>query len=360
MTTPIYKQKRYLIPTLFLFLLICLRVMLPTLVKNYMNTVLATSIPGYVGKVEDVGISLYRGAYQLNGFTLKAKNSNSEIPFLKLPNNDISIQWNALFRGKIVGKLFLRKPQINIVKEDQKTQPVTDVKEDDWTKTLTNIVPIDINIFEIEDGKISFKEITSKPKIDLDIHDINLSATNLRNVKSVRGKLPSTLKITGTSIGNGDLNINGKLDLIKEIPDIDIAMEFTKIDITALNAFTKHYAGIDFEKGTIDMFSEIVIADSYLKGYIKPLIKKTKLIGKDDTFIDSIWEGLIGFTKFVFRNQSNKVIATKIPLEGDLSNVSTNVWLTVGSVIKNAWIKAFENNVDDTIDYKKVLEEKKD
>ncbi|MDO6738912.1 DUF748 domain-containing protein [Wenyingzhuangia sp. 2_MG-2023] len=354
---PFYKKKRILIPSLIIVLFIGIRIALPYLVKDYINKVLATSVTGYTGFVQNVGISLYRGAYQLDGFILKSNKANSDIPFLDLPKNDISIHWKSLLHGKIVAEVIMDGPKINIVKEDQEKQPATNVEEEDWTKTLTSIIPIDINRLEITNGKITFAELTSKPKIDLNIDNIKLLATNLRNVTSNNGKLPSTLNVTGTSIGNGNLNINGGLDLIKEIPDMDISMEFTDIDITALNDFTKQYAQIDFEKGNLNLYSEIVIADSYLKGYFKPLIKNTQLIGEEDSFLQSIWEGFVGFFQFIFRNQKNEVVASKIPLEGDLSNVNTNVWITVRNIVTNAWIKAFKNKVDDTIDYKEVIKE---
>ncbi|NJB82672.1 DUF748 domain-containing protein [Wenyingzhuangia aestuarii] len=354
---PFYKKKRIILPTLILVLLISLRIALPYLAKDYINKVLATSVPGYTGSVENVGISLYRGAYQLDGFVLKSSKANSELPFLDLPQNDISIHWKSLLHGKIVAEVALHQPKINIVKEDQEKQPATQVDEEDWTKALTRIIPIDINRLKISGGTITFAELTSDPKIDLHINKIELLATNLRNVVNGTGKLPSTLTVTGTSIGNGNLKIKGGLDLIKEIPDVDIAMEFTDIDLTAFNDFTKHYANIDFEKGNLNLYSEIVIADSYLKGYMKPLIKQTKLIGKEDSFINSLWEGFVGFVQFVFRNQSNKVVASKIPLEGDLSNVDTQVWQTVGNIVRNAWIEAFKNKVDDTIDYEEVIKE---
>lgn len=348
------KKKRYIIPIAIILVLVVVRLALPSIVKNYMNKTLSSGITGYTGHVDRVGISLYRGAYQLYGFTLKSTESKSDIPFLYFPQSDISIHWKALLHGSIVSEIILTNPAINYVKEDQDKQPVNKTEAEDWSKTLTDIVPIDINRFEINNGELSFVEVSSDPKIDLDIKQLNLLATNLKNVRT-NGKLPSSINASGVSMGDGNLNIDGKMNLIKEIPDMDISLEFTDMDMTALNNLTNHYANIDFEKGNLSLYSEMAIADRYLEGYLKPITKDTQILGEESSFLNTLWEGVVGFVKLIFTNPSKKVLATKIPLEGDLSKVDSNVLVTIGNIVKNAWIQAYKSKTDGTIDYKEVV-----
>lgn len=126
-----------------------------------------------------------------------------------------------------------------------------------------------------------------------------------------------------------------------------------------LNDFTSYYAGIDFDKGKFGVYSEVAIADGYMKGYVKPLLTDTKLIGEGDSFLDILWEGFVGFFKFIMKNQGTNTLATKVPFEGDLNDVQTSVWTTVGNVFKNAWIKAFKGDVDNEIEYKDAFKEAK-
>ena len=87
-----FKKKRYIVPIIILILLIAFRLYLPTLVKNYVNKVLA-DIPGYYGQVEDIDIALIRGAYVINGMYLNKGTAESQVPFLNFPKSDISIEW---------------------------------------------------------------------------------------------------------------------------------------------------------------------------------------------------------------------------------------------------------------------------
>lgn len=350
-----FKKKRYIVPIIILILLIAFRLYLPTLVKNYVNKVLA-DIPGYYGQVEDIDIALIRGAYVINGMYLNKGTAESQVPFLNFPKSDISIEWKSLFKGKIVSEIIMTSPEVIYVFEDQKDES-GDANVDDWTKALTDLVPIDINHFEVYDGKLAFVQLSAEPNIDLQINNLQLTADNLRNVVEKERILPSPIRASGVSIGKGKVSLEGNMNLVKEIPDMDLSFSLQDAEATALNDFTRHYAGLDFDKGTFGIFSEVAIADGHLVGYIKPLLTDTKLIGEDDGFLGVLWEGFVGFFKFILKNQGTDTLATKVPIEGDLNNVEAGIWPTVFNIFENAWIKAFTSEVDNDIEFKDAFQD---
>src|SRR5690606_38457217 len=97
---PFYKKRGYQILFALLLVLIAFRLYLPTLVKNYVNKVLA-DLPGYYGHVEDIDIALIRGAYVINELYLNKVEAETQIPFINLPKTDISIEWKSLLKGEI-------------------------------------------------------------------------------------------------------------------------------------------------------------------------------------------------------------------------------------------------------------------
>lgn len=344
-------------PIVIIAVVIIARLLLPVFVKKYVNNVLA-DIPGYYGHVEGIDISLIRGAYVIHDLYLNKVNAGSEVPFLNFEKTDISIEWKSLLKGKVVSEITMVHPEVIYVFEDQKEGAAEDPDIDDWTKALTDLVPIDINNLEIVEGKVAFVEVTAEPTIDLHMNKVNLQATNLRNIVQEDRTLPSDLHATAVSIGDGKFTLNGKMNLVKPIPDVDIGFSLEDASITALNDFTNHYAGIDFASGNFNIFSEIAIADGYLKGYVKPLLKDSKLISKEqDNFFDTLWEGFVGFFKFVLKNKGNNTLATKVPMEGDLNSVKSKVWPTFTNIIKNGWIKAFKGTVDDEITFEDAEQE---
>lgn len=347
-TKSFYRRKRYVLPLLLIAGLIAFRIYLPTLVKNYVNKVLA-DIPDYYGQVEDIDIALFRGAYVIKGLYLNKVDAQTQVPFINLPETDISVEWKSIFKGKIVSEIYLYQPEVIYVQEDMDEEDVAD--EEDWTKALTDLVPLDINHFEIQDGKLAFVQVNADPTIDLQLNQLYLTADNLRNVVAKERILPSPISGKANSIGNGQLKLDGNVNLIKEIPDMDIALSLEKVDIAALNDFSSHYAQIDFEKGDLGLFTEMAIADGFLKGYFKVLVEDTKFIGPEDQVFEKIWEGFVSFFKYILQNQKTDTFAVKAPLEGDLNNIETGVWSAIGSIFKNAFIEAFQSEIDDEVEY---------
>ncbi len=345
-----FKRKRYWIPVTIIAIILLFRLLLPYVVKKYVNNVLS-DIPGYYGAVSDIDIALIRGAYVINGLYLNKVDAGSQVPFLDFEQTDISVEWKSLFKGKVVSEIILLRPSMIYVFEDQTKTDSPEPDYDDWTKALTDLVPININRLQIINGKIAFVEISADPTIDLNLSDLDLSATNLQNVLQAERTLPSVIRGTAVSIGGGSVLLTGKMNLVKTIPDMDMSLSLENADATALNDFTNHYAGIDFEEGTFNLYSEVAIADGFLKGYFKPLLKDIKLLGKDDGFLKTLWEGFVGLFKFILKNHKNNTLATRIPVEGDLNNLQSRPWPTIFNIFKNAWIEGFKNVLDGDIEF---------
>ncbi|MGC1515876.1 MAG: DUF748 domain-containing protein, partial [Maribacter sp.] len=343
------RKKRYTVPIIVLCILIAARIALPYIVKKYVNKVLA-DIPGYYGQVEDIDLAIIRGAYTIDGLYLNKVDANSKTPFLDFKKTDISIEWKSLLKGKIVSEIEMTQPSIIYVFEDQQGDS-TETDTEDWSKALTDLVPIDINRLSITDGTLAFVQLQADPNIDLNLKQLTLNATNLRNVVEQSRTLPSDIHATAVSIGNGNVVLNGSMNIVKEIPDMDLSLSLENANATALNDFTKHYAGIDFDSGSFDLFGELAISDGYLKASFKPILKDAKLIGKDDGFLDTLWEGFVGFFKFVLKNQKENTVATKIPIEGDLNNVNAKIWPTITRLFKNGWITAYKGVIDDDVSF---------
>ena len=341
--------KRYTIPLIILLVLIIARLLLPYFLMRYVNKTL-DEIPGYTGYVEDIDVALLRGAYVINGLILKKEDRITETPILDFEKSDISIEWRALLKGRIVSEIILHNPKFNYVTEDQGSETEADV--DDWTKALTDLVPIDINHLAVHNGRANFAELNADPPIELYLNEIELEATNLSNVVNEDLTLPSNLYATAVSIGGGSVTLNGDLNLLKKIPDVDINFELKKANVTALNDLISNVAGVDFESGDLELYSEVAIADGYLKGYLKPMFINTKLLGEDDKgFFEKLWEGFVGVFKFLLKNKGTDTLATRAPIEGDLNNLDTGMFRTILNIFKNGWIRAFSGEVDQNIEF---------
>ncbi len=348
-------NKKWKIFLLVIVLLIAVRVSLPFAVKYYVNKTLQ-DLEGYTGSIDDVDLSLYRGAYVIHKLNIEQTGDSIPIPFIDIEKIDLSVHWAALFKGSIVGEVILDRPTVNfaVAADDQGKKVSQDGSDEDWTKVLDDLIPLQINRFEIVQGTVAFKDFTTKPEVDVNLDSLHVLATNLSSVTDSEEKLPATLTADAISLGGGVLHVESRLNILKSVPDFDIDFKFEGVDLTALNNFIKAYTNTDVERGTFSLFAEVAAEDGKMKGYVKPIIEDLKILDWDKeegNFFQKLWEGLVGLTTEVLENQPKDRFATKVPIEGNLNQPDIKIWPTVWNVFKNAFIQAFKKDVEGSVDF---------
>lgn len=335
------------------------RIALPYIVTRYVNRVLS-EIDGYHGTIEDVDIHLLRGAYQIHGIKITKDEGLQRIPFVEIPTTDLSVEWSALFHGALVGEIIFDRPVLNFVgskkdsvesQHDSSKGEVQAGQHTDWTKPLKKLIPFDINRLSIDNGTIAFRDFSTHPKVDLFMRNVEMDAINLNNAKDNPEKLPSRIYLQAFSIGNGQLNLAMRANLLKQIPDMDFDLRFENVDMRALNDFFRAYANVDVSKGKFNLYSEVAVADGNITGYVKPLFNDLQVLDKTDMNkpAEMLWESMVGFLTEIFRNQRRDQFATSVPLEGQIADVNTPFLPALWNIFSNAFIHAFSSNTDGTI-----------
>lgn len=227
---------------------------------------------------------------------------------------------------------------------------------------VNKTLPLKINRFEIIDGKIAYKDFSTTPQVDIFIDSLQLVATNLSNVKDKSKELPSTLKAAGNSLGGGNLNVDMKMNFLKQVPDFDLDLSFENVDLTALNDFVKAYTNTDVEQGSFSLYTEMAAENGELVGYVKPVIENLKVLDwkkEEGNFLQKTWEAVVAVVTEIFENQKKDQLATRTPISGDLNNLDAGIWSTVWNVFKNAFIEALSKRVEGTIDFTSDKEKEK-
>lgn len=321
------------------------RLYLNVWVPRYVNEVL-NNIKGYQGSVKDIDISLYRGAYRVHELRLDKKDGNIPTPFVFIETADISIQWGALLHGRIVSNVDLYKPNINFAVNPSGTQEQTGGGVD-WTKPIKDLSPIDINLVTFNEGKLSYQDFSTTPKVNVYIHHMHGEARNLRNVVGAEG-LPSTLEVRGDSIGGGKLDIKGKMNILKTIPDMDLDFKLENVQLKALSDYSNAYAAVDIKGGDFNVYSEFIVKNNHVSGYVKPIANHVSLIDlrKSSNPFKVAWEAVVSVVVEIFTNHSKDQFATKVELDGSLDNINTDAWSAVSGIIRNAFIRSFSKGLE--------------
>jgi len=175
-------------------LLIVVRIALPFAVAKYVNRKL-NEAHDYGGQICTVRMQLWRGGYQIEQIKIFKKTGAVKTPLFSADELDLSIEWSELFHGAVVGKVILRKPQVNFVSGPTEAQSQSG-KDQGWDKMLESLFPFDLNRLDIKNGEVHFQNQYSKPPVDIYLSKIEATATNLNNTRGLTQKLPSGVVVS--------------------------------------------------------------------------------------------------------------------------------------------------------------------
>ncbi|MGK2870826.1 MAG: DUF748 domain-containing protein [Alphaproteobacteria bacterium] len=330
-------------------LLITARIYLPYWVTDYVNQEISR-LDGYGGGVGEIDLHLWRGAYQIHDINIHKTQGGLKEPFMAAKTVDLSVQWNALFQGAIVAEIDVYKLNLNFAKNQTG-------EEANWAEFVDTLSPLDINRLAVHSGKIAYIDYTADPNVNIYLDHINAEVTNLKKIEDKDNPLPSNLHVSGHSIGDGKLSIDGKLNLLKNTPDFDITAKLEGASLTAFNDYTRSYASVDFESGTIGIFSELAAANGRVIGYVKPVADNISIIdvkNQDKNPFNLLWESAVAVFVKLFQNHPTDQFAMRIPIEGDINNPDQNIWAAFLSIFENAFGKAFSKDADGNIDFSDI------
>lgn len=341
------KKKILRISLLVLTVLVAFRILLPYIVLNFINNRLA-NIEGYFGHVDDLDISLYRGAYTVKSIYVDIVDSTThkQVPFFSAGIIDISIEWKSLFRGKIVSEIDCDTALLIFTNNTSEPERLEN-DSSDFRLMLKTFTPLKVNRFEVSNGKIQYVDPVSSPPVDIFLDNAHIIARNLSNVEDTT-LLPADVIATADVYG-GKLTFNMRVNALAQVPIYDLDLEVNNAQLVNMNSFFKAYGNFDVNKGDLDLSMEIAAKDRKYIGYIKPIISDLKVVGPEDrkdSLLRKLWEGLIGVGGDIIENPKTDQLATKVPIAGSYDDGAVGIWYAVLSALSNGFIQAIYPALD--------------
>ena len=347
--SPDHKRRRWRILVFILLALAILaivgRATLPWFVRNYVNRTLDRS-PLYAGRIGQVQIHLWRGAYSIQDVSISKTTGNVPVPFFASKRLDFSIQWNALFHHKVVGRLLMEEPELNFVDAPTEGEVQTGAGAA-WLQMIRDLFPFKINRAEIRDGSVHFRAYQAQKPVDVYASHVNGSIDDLSNIRRETNPLVATVQATGVVMDQAKFDLKMTLDPFSYRPTFHLAVRLLGLDVTKLNDLALTYGKFDFKRGWFDLIIETDSKEGRIAGYVKPLFRNLKVFSptqdfKEDNVLQFFWQALVGAATTVFKNQTRDQFGTLIPFTGDASRATTtDILATIGNVLRNAFIRAY-------------------
>ena len=332
-----------IIIVLLLIALIILRMQLPSIVKDYLNGKMA-DIGEYQGEIADVDIHLWRGAYSVDQLEI-TKKDQPEVVFFKAQTIDTSVSWAALLAGKVVADVDLMNAEIHLVDDETDDKPE---EKSTWRQTVQEIIPLQIDRLNIDNGEIHFHNFTSDPPVHLVFYQLNGEITNLSNTDRNEGLEYANFDVEGRLFDNADATLSGRLDPLGDFHNFELKLKITGIDLTKLNQVSEAYGNLNFKSGNGDFVMELQADEAQLTGYAKPVMDNVEIFDLEKDLEEGVfsaaWQAIVGAFGQIFRNEPRDRIATQIEIRGNLDNPDTSAWQAFLAILQNAFVDAFESD----------------
>ena len=328
-------------------LLLAVHLALPHLVRDYLNDKLA-DMGDYRGRITEVDLAWWRGAYQINGLEIVKTTGKVPVPLLDAPLIDLSVSWHSLwYDHAVVAEVVFMRPELNFVdggnKRDSQTGQGTD-----WRQQLEKLLAITLNEVRIDNGTLTFRNFTSKPVVDLKATQLKASIRNLTNVRDDQGRRDASFEGTARLLDDARVESRATFDPFSGFDDFEFRLRATDVPLRRLNDFARAYGKFDFNAGHGDVVIEAQAEKGRLTGYIKPLLRDVDVFNwqqdvqdKDKGFFRSVWEALVGASETVLKNQPKNQFATRVELSGSVHQRNISAFEAFLQILRNGFIQAF-------------------
>lgn len=332
-------------------LLVIARLALPLFLKRAIDARLE-AIPDYTGSVQSIGVSLYRGAYQLNGVEIRKRNATRGEPFFSAERIDFSIAWRELRHRHVVADILVQEGRVNFTKEPAPEFSQLDVDRR-WQDAIQDIFPIDITHFEVRDGFLHYIDRSTFPIVDVFVNHAHAIATGLRNRPAdANDKFPANLTVEGDSVGGGRLSLVMRAEPLAPQPHFELRVTLDQVSLPALNDLLRAYGKVDVSAGVMQLYLEMAARDGRFEGYVKPFFDHIdfKDVAKDDkNLAEKIWEKIVSGAVALFKNKPRDQLAARIPFAGEFGSADVGLLATFRTMLRHGFIQPLPERLERSI-----------
>ena len=228
------------IPIALLVVIVVAASLLDEPLRAYAEREVNQRLPAYTVHIGALDLHPLGLSLDLEDVVIRQKEQ-PDPPLAEISKIHGSLQWSALFRGRLVTDELIDHPVIHFTRPQAgKELEASPEKKQSWQEALFAMQEVQINEVRINNGDVTYREhATSKP---MRITDLNVKAGNIRNVRSQSHEYPSDLHIDAVVFEKGKFTLDGHADFFAE-PSLAVNadLSLTDIELAALQPLTAQH-----------------------------------------------------------------------------------------------------------------------
>jgi len=230
--------------------------------RRYTEAKMNARLKGYTATIGALHFSPINFSLELKD-TVIVQHEHPDPPVANIGRLYASVHWRALLSGRVVGDILIDRPVVvlDLPQAKEEIADPTPVKDKGWQDALQAIYPLKINQLKISKGDITYKD--SGPFKPLRVQDLELEASNIRNVHSEAGVYPSPMRISARVFESGTMSGTGWADFLAEPHTAFMAdVKLDGIELDYFKPITNRY-NLAVNKGTLSAYGELEIAPQF-------------------------------------------------------------------------------------------------
>ncbi|MGH7789656.1 MAG: DUF748 domain-containing protein [Candidatus Binatia bacterium] len=192
--------------------------------RRWVESTMNSRLDGYTITLPEMDVHLLALSATLRGFTV-VQDAHPEPPIVHVEVIDAGVHWRALLHWRLVLDVAVAAPRVHIDRRQLQAEAADAVPIEDkgWQAALQAVTPIKINQLTVTDGAVSY--IDADPERPLRITQAELTATNIRNVRSPQRAYPSELHLKARLFDAGRVTVDGAANFLST-PHAGAAVDF--------------------------------------------------------------------------------------------------------------------------------------
>lgn len=329
--------------------LVAIRMILPFVLLSGVNWALANKGGVYNGHLDDLDLSLYRGAYQFQGLEIRKKGAKLP-PLIYIKELDISLAWRGLLQGKFLLDAVVDGAAIRLIDGENKENQQYGLDED--KKVQKNffdlLFPISIESMKVRHSAVYFNNNSFEKALPVSLEQISFDIEDLRT--HTKNNL-SPFRLEALLQKHASLFAQGRLDVMTQPFRADIDLELTKFKVSSMNDVMRIYVPIDLTNGTLDLYAEAAVARGEGKGYANVFLNDIDVVAGNQHFISLkhfFFEIIGGVGNWFLKNPKTKTLAFKLPFEvkkGEFEVDKSKFWDSIWKNRRGEFSRGIEKSI---------------
>jgi hypothetical protein len=219
--------------------------------RKYMQATINSSLQGYTAHIADLDFRPWDFGITLQGLQL-TQDAHPNPPMMAIDAFKVGLHWRALLHLALVADVTLDAPRVRIdlAQFQHEADDKTPVSDKGWQDAVERIYPLKINEFVINNGAVTYVDPAAASPVN--ITDLNIVATNIRNVASPDRTYPSRFHLDAVLFGQGHVAVKGRANFLAEPqPGFRAHLDVKDVPLQRLRPVAMH-ANVYVSDGTVD------------------------------------------------------------------------------------------------------------